>query len=608
MTQFELTDDYLFTHAFEHAPIGMALVAPDGSWLRVNSSLCDIVGYSELELMQMNFQMLTHEDDLDFDLELVHDTLEGRRTHYQLDKRYYHKHGHVVWVRLSVTLVRDEHRKPLYFIGQIQDITDQKTEAHVLIQSKERYKSLFQCHPDAIMSFSPSGQFTSVNDACERVTGYTKQELLHMDPSVLLERTDVSRKHFLLALEGEPQEFEEIIIHKNGHRVVLRVTYVPIVVESKIEGIYSILKDITEYRKATEQLLHHDQLYELISENAQDVIFSLTAKGTVDYVSPGVKALLGYAAEDVQGHPFFTYVHTEDLQELVSSPLMSQKDSGIVCCRLRHQQGHYVWFEINIKAIQDGEDRLQRVMGIGRDITERKRAEAERIQSEQQLQLSEKLSLAGQLAAGIAHEIRNPLTAIKGFITLLEREYRSKPEYFSVIGSEIERIEQIISELLMLAKPQAAQYESKDIRDIVEPMIKLMEAQALLRNIQLQYDFSDETLLVHCNENQLKQVFINFVKNAIESMPHGGQILITTASADREARTLQITIRDEGEGIPPELLARLGEPFFSTKEKGTGLGYAVSKKIIENHGGTLVIRSTVHVGTEVHIQLPLITQ
>jgi PAS domain S-box-containing protein len=121
-----LSGDSLFQNAFEHAAIGMALVAPDGKWLRVNHSVCDITGYSEEELLQRSFQDITHPEDLDLDLANVGKMLEGEIDGYQMEKRYYHKNGAIVWVLLSVSLVRDEQGRPRFFISQIQDITSRK--------------------------------------------------------------------------------------------------------------------------------------------------------------------------------------------------------------------------------------------------------------------------------------------------------------------------------------------------------------------------------------------------------------------------------------------------------------------------------------------------
>ncbi|MFD1735015.1 PAS domain S-box protein [Bacillus salitolerans] len=234
---------------------------------------------------------------------------------------------------------------------------------------------------------------------------------------------------------------------------------------------------------------------------------------------------------------------------------------------------------------------------IIRDITERKK-------TQELLLNSEKLSLAGQLAASIAHEIRNPLTAIKGFHQLMESEGNGNPYYFEILTDELNRIELILNELLLLAKPQAKQLKQVDLRALLEQVCILMESQMHLHNIEVEVKCEQNVpTFIQCNENQMKQIFINFLKNAIEAMPNGGQVIIMANNIDEESVLLRII--DQGEGIPEDKLERIGEPFYTTKEKGTGLGLMVCRKIIEDHQGSLNITSRLNKGTTVEVLLPL---
>ncbi|TYP70700.1 ATP-binding protein [Paenibacillus methanolicus] len=233
---------------------------------------------------------------------------------------------------------------------------------------------------------------------------------------------------------------------------------------------------------------------------------------------------------------------------------------------------------------------------IIRDISERKK-------NEELLINSEKLYVAGQLAAGIAHEIRNPLTSLKGFIQLISTGRANNRNYFDIMKSELTRIESIVSELLMLSKPQVYELAYRDIRHIMRDTVVLMEAQALLHGIELESELSEEALWIHGVEDQLKQVFINVLKNAIEVMSDGGKIQI---SCRREADDIYIRIQDCGPGIPEETLSKIGQPFYTTKEKGTGLGLMVSYKIVDNHQGRVEVRSELGVGTMFAIIFPYV--
>lgn len=240
------------------------------------------------------------------------------------------------------------------------------------------------------------------------------------------------------------------------------------------------------------------------------------------------------------------------------------------------------------------------IPGVGmmmlRDVTERKEMEL-------QLRKSDTLNVVGELAAGIAHEIRNPMTALKGFIQLLQGSIDGDYSmYFNVIMSELKRIESIITEFLVLAKPQAVQYKQNDICKIMQDTIDLISAQAMMHNVQIIADFERALPPVYCEPNQLKQVFINILKNAIEVMPKGGDITVRIARAGCHVR---ISITDQGCGIPKDKIKKLGEPFYTTKERGTGLGLMVSYKIIEEHQGKIDVESEVGVGTTFHITLPI---
>lgn len=230
------------------------------------------------------------------------------------------------------------------------------------------------------------------------------------------------------------------------------------------------------------------------------------------------------------------------------------------------------------------------------DISELKQAEA-------LLRKTEKLSIVGELAAGFAHEIRNPLTTIKGFLQLMSKnEDPTNKKYTSIMLEEIDRLEMITSEFMVVAKPEATKYQTIELIKILEDVIAFLTPQALLKNVQIQFDTVINHVNVYGDEHHLKQVLINVYKNAMEAMPTGGNI---STNLTIEDNYIAIEIIDEGCGIPEELMPRLGEPFYTLKEKGTGLGLMVSYKIIEAHKGKLEISSELNVGTTVKMKLPI---
>ncbi|GIN64122.1 hypothetical protein J27TS8_41150 [Robertmurraya siralis] len=214
---------------------------------------------------------------------------------------------------------------------------------------------------------------------------------------------------------------------------------------------------------------------------------------------------------------------------------------------------------------------------------------------------AEKMNIAGELAASIAHELRNPLTSVKGFFRMLRDSGEGKELYYSIIEDELSRIEQISSELLTLAKPHSENRKSHNIVQIIEEVKLLLTSEANMKNIELLLECTNRELYVCCEDTKIKQVFINLIKNAIDAMENGGNIILYVMEIKE---SIQIQVIDQGCGIPKELLDKIGEPFYTTKEKGTGIGLMVCYQIIENYGGVIEMDSTEGIGTTFTITLP----
>lgn len=283
------------------------------------------------------------------------------------------------------------------------------------------------------------------------------------------------------------------------------------------------------------------------------------------YVNQAAMTLIGATKlEELLGKSIFDFIVPEYESRLLERFKQIKKEKqpvNTIDYKAKRLDGSTFLFEVSSLFIVFGEK--EAILSIGKDITE-KMEETERL-----IQKSEKLALLGQMAAGIAHEIRNPLTSIKGFIQLLKTS-TLKEEYYEIVLSELDRINEIVGEFLVLAKPSAAVYITQDIKILLKDVITLINNQSLLNNIQINVEFDNDLPLISCEENQLKQVFLNLLKNAMEAMPKGGTIHVVVK--EKEAGKISIQIIDQGVGIPKERISRLGEPFYTTKEKGTGLG------------------------------------
>ncbi|PFN77613.1 PAS domain-containing sensor histidine kinase [Bacillus sp. AFS076308] len=319
------------------------------------------------------------------------------------------------------------------------------------------------------------------------------------------------------------------------------------------------------------------------------------------YANNAAVNMAGFARrEDMIGKYLFDFILPEYKDRLMERFKQINKEKSPVTTieyKAKRLDGSTFFFEVTSLFISYGGEKA--ILSMGKDITDRKE------QTESLLQKSEKLALLGQMAAGIAHEIRNPLTSIRGFIQLF-KSHHLKDEYFDIVLSELDRINAIVSEFLVLAKPTAAVYKECDITELLNDVVTLIGTQSILNNVEIAVEYETGLPMVSCEVNQLKQVFLNLFKNAIEAMPNGGNIVVNVKR--KSAGQIAIQIIDEGVGIPKERLSTLGEPFYTTKEKGTGLGLMTCYKIIESHHGILDIQSKVNKGTTIEIILPSISQ
>ncbi len=226
----------------------------------------------------------------------------------------------------------------------------------------------------------------------------------------------------------------------------------------------------------------------------------------------------------------------------------------------------------------------------------------ERIRMKKEIQRSEKLNTLGELAASIAHEVRNPLTVVKGFLQLMQQEEKGKNyQYLSLVLSELGRAESIISDYLNFAKPNFEKIEEFPLKVVLAEVVMLLEPLAAKQGVQLESELDTTWFILVTDRNQLKQALVNLIKNAIEATPDGGKVTIHNKSDNNKA---SILIKDTGKGMTPEQLSRIGTLFYTTKDKGTGLGTSVSLRIIETMNGKVFYKSEPGVGTEVRMVLP----
>ena len=339
-----------------------------------------------------------------------------------------------------------------------------------------------------------------------------------------------------------------------------------------------------------------NSILHILSETFNSLIIRSSMQGVFNYVSPNSFYILGYEWEEMIGKKITYFLHEKDKQRVLE---MFNRDSHFLekekslTMRLKKRDGLFVWSELDIHILRDVRQNPKEILFLIKE---------KPIGDEDNLLENDKMALIGQLAAGIAHEIRNPLTSIKGFIQLMKSEPTKNDQYLEIIDQEIDRISSITNELMIFAKPNHLKFEHHDLKVILRSCITLLEGVAYQKQIRITLDSCEEPVWVFCDKQKIKQVIINLIKNALESMEDPGIITITIRKCEGQS---VLSITDEGCGIPNELVEKLGQPFFTTKSNGNGLGLMMCYKIMEEHEGRIEVQSELGVGTTFYVFLPL---
>jgi PAS domain S-box-containing protein len=334
-------------------------------------------------------------------------------------------------------------------------------------------------------------------------------------------------------------------------------------------------------------------------------VYAIDTKMRTIFWNRAAERLTGFQAQEMLGRNVHHQLHAGHGEAFptpeecpVCQALRSDEDG-----KARHEifwrkDGSSFPAEYSVKPIlQESGSRCLGSVITFRDVTERSKAE-------ELIRKTERLSVAGQLAAGVAHEIRNPLTALKGFSQLLKKHKTEKEAYVDIMLEELDRIQYIVNEFTFLADPHITEYKECDLISIYASAQPIVESYAANVGVRIEAGWDEDVPRLECDEGRIRQLMIHLMNNAIEAMPDGGTITVQIRSHAADGRIL-FSVKDEGVGISKERLLRLGEPFYTTKEKGTGLGLMVCYKIVEAHSGTLIIDSEQGSGTEVQLFLPV---
>jgi PAS domain S-box-containing protein len=617
--------------AFESAAIGVAVVGLDGGFLEVNDSLCELVGRPADELCTLTWRDITHPDDLEVDGAVVGQLLAGEIGFYQIEKRYLHRRGHVVWALITVSLVRSRDGGPLHLVSQIQDITERKRAEEELARSEARLAEAQRIGqigdwqrdgPDQPLTWSAETyRIFGIDPADGPPTFERMLAVVHPD-----DRDDFVRVVKRLRKDGVPYEHEFRIVLPDGSVRWVESRGELVVRDGAPDVTRGTAQDVTEDKIAEARLADAEQRYRTLVEQLPlgTYIRPLDMALPNVYASPQVEPMLGYPAEAWMTDPdlLATIVHPDDRERVLSEAKRVRRTGEPVRAEYRYVKpdGSVVWVQDETYVVCGDDGKPQCVQGYLLDITERKQAEEERDGLREELHHAQKLEAVGRLAGGVAHDFNNMLTAIKGYAELLVNGLDpDSPQH-----AEAEQIRRAAAQasvlpkqLLAFSRKQVLEPKLIDLNHVVSDgtgLIRLM----LGDGIELQTDLAARPPAVVADPRQVEQVLLNLATNARDAMPAGGKLTIATrngevdANAAREhdaapGRYVVLSVSDSGEGMDDVTLRRVFEPFFTTKDagKGSGLGLASAYGITRQSGGFIKAASVPGHGSTFDVYLPL---
>ena len=344
---------------------------------------------------------------------------------------------------------------------------------------------------------------------------------------------------------------------------------------------------------------HSQQLrtYEAMVQHASDAISTINLEFEITSMNSAGQRMYGYTATEMLGREYTFLTLPEGFQNLKEDfkRVIAGEEILPHYVKRKKKDGKVIEVLLSTSPIRNDTDQIIGIMGIGRDVTESKLMEAE-------MERLDGLNLIGQMAASIAHEVRNPMTTIRGFLQMLGAKpyFLDYKDYFELMIEELDRANSIITEFLSLSRNKPIALRLQNLNNVVTKLLPMLQADAL-RNEHTIIVELQEIPNIEIDEQEIRQVILNLVRNGLESMPAGGDMTIKVCLENDQ---VVMTFSDQGSGIPPEVLENIGKPFLTTKDNGTGLGLTVSYNIVHRHAGTVSVKTGTE-GTTFYVKLPI---
>ena len=604
-----------FRKVFQHASIGIAIADWSGNFQQCNPAYCRLVGYTEEELKTVDFARLIHPDDQAANFTEMRLLWSGQAPDFRIENRYIRKDGRVVWAQKFVSALPDDTGKPVFMLVLVNDITERKHVEMALAEREAQYRAVIETAADGFWMLDGNGRILATNEAYARRSGYTQEELQGMNIAALEARESsegVARHLEKLRRDGSDL-FETWHRAKNGELWPVEVVTA---CWPKAGRIFAFLRDISERRQAEQALQQSEARFRATFEQAAVGIAHVAPDGRWLRMNRKLCEILGYSQEELQKKKFQEMSDPDELDTQLTR--MKQMLSGEVSNvtlekRYRRKDGDVVWANLTIALTRTPDGKPDYFISVIEDISERKRTEAALQALYTEMEQLTHFQIANQTAAAFAHELNQPLNAVASYAEAALRLLRAgnpRPERLThaieASAQQAQRAGRVVREFMAFMNQKEVTTEPQDLNAIVYAVLSRVEADGF-NTASFHLDLSPSLPPVRANRVQVEKVLTNLIENSIEAMREAGisagSITVSVCTSAEEAMA-QVTITDSGPGIDRQAAHRIFEPFFSTKPHGLGMGLAISRTIIEWHGGQLWVDSRPGDGASFHFTLP----
>lgn len=623
--EIQKSEEY-YRSIFDTALYPIAVVSPDLKFQQVNNAFCKLMEFERDELIEtMSIYDLTHPDDWAPSRNLMNKLMQGATNNFVIDKRYVNQSGKVIPATTYVNAIFNPEGDCIGCTASIMDVTDRKLAESALRESEEQHRSILHTAMDGFILSDNEGKILEANETYCRMSGYRENELLTMrvsDLNAILTEQEMATHRQKISAKGEDR-FETQ--HKRSDGTVFDVE-VSIQYRPGNGGLFvSFLRDITERRKAEKKLKESRKILRRTFDNAPIGAAFVSLDGHFLQVNSEFCRLTGYSEKELKSMQVLDIVppaRLEQIKKVIDRLSSGELEHHLDTEQLVRKNGELCWTRVSARSITDDDGKPQFLFPMLEDVNEQKIAEEERTKLEKRLGQAQKMEAIGTLAGGIAHDFNNILAGIFGYSELLKMSLSKDSQALSNLDNILNagyRARDLVQQILAFSRQSEQELKPVSVKLIVKEAIKLLRA-SLPSTIDIKLSIGSDSMVMG-DPTQIHQIIMNLCTNAGHAMQeHGGVLKVDLSNSKHNSEPtthypdlnpghyLVLTVSDTGYGMPLEVLARIYDPFFTTKKKGegTGMGLSVVHGIVESYGGKIYVDSEIGKGSNFTVFLPSI--